>query len=160
MRYVIVIGIIFLSVVALAGLNMSSEVSVQQNDGASAISAAQNNLIHCYDAAKAAESSGANISQLTVRLNSAGLLLTRAEWASSIGNFGLVSSLAAQSQNELGSFVSDANSLQASAAQSRTYDFLLNVVWSILGTVAVVVGSFVVWRFFKRKFGLNGASDR
>ena len=154
------IGVLFLTAILITILNVSSVVSAQQNDAASAISAAQNNLIHCYDAAKAAESAGANISQLTVRLNSAGLLLTRAEWAYSIGNFGLASNLAVQSQNELDSFISDANSLKASAAQSRTYDFLLNVVGSILGTVAVVVGSFVVWRFFKRKYGFKGAPDR
>ena len=116
-------------------------------------------LIQCYNAARAAESAGANISQLTLRLNNAGLLLSTAQLAYSKGDFGLASSLAIQSQNELDTFILDANSLQALAAQSRTFDFLLNIVGSIAGTVAVLAGSFVVWRFFKRKYGFSGAAD-
>jgi hypothetical protein len=135
-------------------LSVPSFVWAQQND---AISAAQSKIVQCYNAAKAAESAGANISQLTLRLNSAGLLLSHSQLAYSTGDFGLSSNLAGQCQNELASFVSDANSLQTSAAQSQTFDFLLNVVGSVMGTVAVLVGSFMVWRFLKRKYRNNGA---
>jgi hypothetical protein len=146
-------GVLLLAVFSVAFLSVPSVVLAQQNE---AISAAQSTLAQCNDAARAAESVGANISQLTIRLNSAGLLLSRAELAYSNGEFGSASSLAAQSQSELASFVSDANSLQASAAQSRTFDFLLNMVGSAAGTVAVLVGSVVVWRLLKRKYGNSG----
>jgi hypothetical protein len=154
LRFERVIGTALFVVIFIAVLSVPSFVWAQQND---AISAAQSKIVQCYDAAKAAESAGANISQLTLTLNDAGLLLSNAQLAYSKGDFSLALSLAVQSQNELANFVSDANALQTSASQSRTFDFLLNVVGSVLGTVAVLVGSFVVWRFLKRKYGINGA---
>ena len=156
MRFKRAIGILLFAAIFIIILSFPSIALAQQND---AISVAQSNLVQCYNAAKAAESAGANISQLMIQLNNAGLLLSRSQLAYSKGDFGSASNLAVQSQNELASFVSDANALQNSAAQSRTFDFLLNVVGSVLGTVAVLVGSFVVWRFFKRKYGLTGATD-
>ena len=144
-------GVLLLVAVSMAVLS-APVVWAQQNGAASAISAAQSKFVQCYDAARAAEAASANISQLASRLNSAGLLLSHAELAYSNGDFGSAQSLAVQSQNELGSFVSDANSLQASAAQGRTFSFLLNVVGSVVGTVAVLVGSFFVWGFLKRKY--------
>ena len=150
------LGVLLLAAISIAVLSVPSVVWAQQNSAASAISAAQSKLVQCYDAARAAESASANISQLTSRLNSAGLLLSRAELAYSNADFGSAQSLAVQNQSELASFVSDANSLQASAAQSRTFDFLLNVVGSVVGTVAVLVGGFVVWGFLKRKYGNSG----
>lgn len=150
------LGVLLLAAISIAVLNVPSVVWAQQNNAASAISAAQNKLVQCYDAARAAEASSANISSLTSRLNSAGLLLSRAELAYSDANFGSAQSLAVQSQNELASFVSDANSLQTSGAQSRTFDFLLNIVGSVVGTVAVLVGSVVVWVLLKRKYGNSG----
>ena len=126
MRFKRAIGILLFAAISIIILSFPSIALAQQND---AISVAQSKLVQCYNAAKAAESAGANISQLTIKLNNAGLLLSRSQLAYSIGDFGSVSNLAVQSQNELASFVSDANALQASAAQSRTYDFLLNMVW-------------------------------
>jgi hypothetical protein len=147
---------LFFVAIFIAVLSLPSMALAQQND---AISAAQNKLVQCYDAAKAAESAGANISQLTIKLNNAGSLLSRAQLAYSRGDFESASSLAVQSQNELAGFVSDANSLKASASQSRTNDFMLNVVGSIAGTIAVLVGSFVVWRFLKKKYGNDGVQN-
>jgi len=154
------LGVLLLAAISIAVLSVPSVVWAQQNSAASAISAAQSKLVQCYDAARAAESASANISQLTSRLNSAGLLLSRAELAYSNADFGSAQSLAVQSQSELASFVSDANSLQASAAQSRTFDFLLNIVGSVVGTVAVLVGGFVVWGFLKRKYGNDGGVQK
>jgi hypothetical protein len=150
------LGVLFLATISIAVLSVLPIVWAQQNDAASAISAAQSKLVQCYDAARAAEAASANISSLTSRLNSAGLLLSRAELAYSNVDFGSAQSLAVQSQNELASFVSDANSLQTSATQSRSFDFLLNIVGSVVGTVAVLVGSVVVWVLLKRKYGNSG----
>ena len=150
------LGVLLLSALFIAVLSVPSVVWAQQSDAASAISAAQSKLVQCYDAARAAEAASANISVLTNRLNSAGLLLSRAELAYSTGDFGSAQSLAVQSQDELASFISDANSLQTSAAQSKSFDFLLSIVGSVVGTVVVLVGSFVVWGLLKRKYDNSG----
>jgi hypothetical protein len=149
--------VLFFAAVFTISLGLSSVGSTQQDVAGSAISAAQSNLLKCYDAAKAAESAGANISQLTLRLDSAGLLLSRSQLAYSAGDLGLALTLADNSQTVLATFVSDATALESSAAQSGTFYFLLNTVGSIVGTVAVLVGSFVFWRFLKQKYGNSGA---
>ena len=150
------LGVLLLATVFIAVLSAPWVVWAQQNDAASAISTAQSKLMQCYDAARAAEAASANISVLTSRLNSAGLLLSRAELAYSNSDIVSAQSLAVQSQKELASFVSDANSLQSSAAQSRSFDFLLSIVGSVVGTVVVLVGSVVVWGLLKRKYGNSG----
>jgi len=149
------IGILLILSISVAALSVLPGVWAQQEGTSSSISAAKSRLIQCYDAAKAAESSGANISQLTLRLNSAGLLLSQAELAYSESDFGSSQSLAAKSQNELIDFISSAQSLQVSAAQSRTFDFLLNVVASVVGTILVILASVVVWIRLKRKYEIS-----
>jgi hypothetical protein len=148
------LGVLLLVVISVV-IRVPSVVLAQQNDATSSISDAQSTLIQCYDAARAAEVAGANISQLTGRLNIASLLLSRAELANSNGYFSLAESLAVESQDELASFVSEANSLQFSAQQSRSSDFWLNIVGSSVETVAVLVGSLTVWVLLKRKYGIN-----
>jgi hypothetical protein len=137
-------------VICLPVLTGFSFVRAQQSNAQSAISDAQSKIIICFNASRLAEAAGANISRLTAALNTAGLLLSRAELAHSNGNFGAAQDLAVQSQNILVNFVTDANSLQTAATQNRNTDFMI-FVGSIGGTVAVLVGSVVIWVFLKRK---------
>ena len=154
------IPILFLAIILIVLLGSSTLVRAQQNNASEAISAAQSKLVDCFDAAKAAEAAGANISQLTATLNNAGLLLSNAELAYSNGDFGSAQNLAIQSQNVLENFISNANSLQTSASQNRNTDFQLNIVGSIGGTVAVLVGSVVVWVLLKRKYRNGEVGNR
>ncbi len=153
MRHIpILAGVLLLLAMSAIFLSSPSIVFAQQSNTASAISMAQSELVTCYEAARMAEASGANISQLTRTLNDAGSLLSRAELAFSTGDNDSAQSLAIQSQNELTSFISEANSLQTSASQIRSNSFLLNFVGSISGTIAVIVGSLIVWFLLKRKY--------
>lgn len=153
------LGLLVLAGILFVLLITPSFVCAQQSGASSAISAAQSNLASCFAAARSAEAAGANISQLTHTLNVAGSLLSNAELAYSKGDLGAAQSLASQSQSELSDFISTANSLRASASQSQTVSFLVNIVGSIAGTVAVFVGSFVVWRFLKRKYGSSEVAN-
>ena len=143
--------VLLMIVICLPVLTGFSVVRAQQSDVASAISEAQNKIITCFNASRLAEAAGANISRLTATLNTAGLLLSRAELAYSKEDFGAAQDLAVQSQNILANFVTDANSLQTEATQNRNTDFMI-FVGSIGGTIAVLLGSVVVWVFLKRKF--------
>jgi hypothetical protein len=127
-------------------------VWAQQNGTSDAISAAQNKLVNCFDAAKSAEAAGANISQLTSTLNKAGLLLSNAQLAYSNGNYGDAQNFASQSQSLLTNFVSEANSLQAVATQHRNTDFLF-FVGSIVGSVIVIVAGIAIWVLLMKKYG-------
>ena len=127
-----------------------------QSSASSELASTQSKLVECFNAAKAAEEAGANISELTSTLNVAGSLFSQAELAYSSGNFSGAEALAVQSQNELSNFVSTASSLQSAAVQKHNMDFYLNFVGSIVGAVAVIVGSFVIWVLLKRRFERAG----
>ena len=127
-----------------------------QGDAAAAISSAKSTVLSCYNAAKDAETAGANITTLTVTLNDAGSLLSRAELAYSTGDFAAATSFAVQSQNKLSNFVGKANSLRQAAVQRESRDFLVNVVGSVAGAFAVVGVGVGTWVFLKKRSGLAG----
>jgi hypothetical protein len=143
--------LLLMLIICLPVLTGFSFVRAQQSDAQSDISDAQSNIITCFNTSKLAESAGANISKLTATLNTAGLLLSQAELAYSNGDFGTAQDLAVQSQNVLVNFISESNSLQTAATQNRNTDFMI-FVGSIGSTVAVLVGSVVIWVFLRRKF--------
>jgi hypothetical protein len=129
-----------------------SSASASQSDAAIAISSAQSTIVNCYDAAKAAEATGANITGLVGTLNEAGSLLSQAQLAYSQGDFDAAATYAVESQNKLNNFVAQANILGEAAWQQGNQDFLINFVGSIVGAFAVVIVGFVVWFFLKSKY--------
>jgi hypothetical protein len=127
-----------------------------QSGAAGAISNAKSQILTCYNAAKEAEAAGANITALAGALNEAGILLSKAESAFSAGDFVGAQNYAVQSQGKLASFVSNANALLIAAGAQRNQDFLINVVGSTVGTVAVIAGSVGLWFFLKKKYHREG----
>ncbi len=113
----------------------------------------------CYSVAKDAEAAGANITDLVAVLNGAGVLLSRAEFAFSVGDFDGACDFAVQSQSVLGGFVSEADALRENAAKLRNQDFLINVVGSILGTFVVLGAGIAVWFLLNRKFETVGVHE-
>lgn len=123
----------------------------QQNEAASAISAAKQQLISCYDSAEKAEGAGANISSLTSVLDDAGDLLSQSELAYSQGNYDTAQSLAAQSSQQLSTFVSDANSLKDAAVQQANFNFYVYLVGSSVGAVAIIIAGCGVWFLINKR---------
>ena len=146
-------GVFFLLCLLLAfSLGFLPSVAwADQGGAANAISSARSQLLSCYEAVWDAEAAGANITSLTGTLNEAGLLLSQAEFAFSNGDFGAAQDYALQSQGKLSNLVSVANSLLNAAEAQRNQDFLVNVVGSTGGTVAVLVGSLGLWSFLKKR---------
>jgi len=68
------------------------------------------------------------------------------------GDFGSAQSLASECNQRLSNFVSDSNALRDAAAQRRAFDYWVNFVGSIAGTIAVIVAGFMVWRFIKKRY--------
>ncbi len=130
-----------------------SQLAVAQS---SAFSSEQNTLNTCFEAAKQAEAAGANITSLQDTLNTAGALLTKAQYAQSQGDSASANNYAQQAQSQLDGFVEQANALRDTASQQTQASFLINVVASIAGTVAVIVGSIAVWVIQKRKNSVKG----
>jgi hypothetical protein len=143
---------VLLVLLAVFGSSVSA-----QGDAAAAISSAKSTILSCYNAAKNAETAGANITTLTGTLNEAGSLLSRAELAYSTGDFAAATSFAVQCQNKLANFVARANSFAWVALQRKNQDFLVNVVGSVAGAFAVVGVGVGTWVFLKKRSGLAGA---
>ena len=137
-------------------LSISLPVALTQPQDASAvISSTQANLMSCYDATRAAEAAGANITQLTAILNQAGNLIASAQLAYSENDSASAMNLAGQSQQLLNGFVSTANSLENSA-RTQTFDsFLVNFVGSTAVVVAVIAASVCLWVFLKRRYSTD-----
>lgn len=150
-RLIFLMAVLLFSVVAAPCLVVAGQTD------AAAIASAKAQIVTCYQAARDAEGAGANISSLTVILNDAGALLSRAELAYSMNDSDGALSLAVQSQGKLDGFVSEANALRATAVQQRNLDFYVNVVGSAVGAFAVVGGAVAVWVFLRRRYEAVGA---
>jgi hypothetical protein len=131
----------------------------EQTDATTAIASAKERILTCYQAAKEAEGVGANITALVAVLNDAAMLLSCAEFAYSVSDFDEARDFAIQSQSALGDFISEANTSKETANQQRNQDFLINVVGSIIGTLAVLGAGIAAWIFLKRKYETAGAHE-
>ena len=128
-------------------------VYAQQNAAADAIASAKQEIVICYEAAAQAERSDGDVTSLTVALNEAGALLSKAELAYSKSDFSAAGDFAIQSRERLGGFVDEAAALKAAGEQMRNMDFLINIVGSIVGTFVVIGAGIGVWIFLKRRYG-------
>ena len=140
----VIILLLFVTVVV-------SPVWADQGDAATAISSAENMILNGYNAAKEAETYGANITILVGTLNEAGSLLSQAELAYTTGDFDAALNFARQSQSVLNNFISETNTLKETAKQQRIQDFLINVIGPIIGSLLVMRGGLAVWHFLKKK---------
>jgi hypothetical protein len=55
-------------------------------------------------------------------------------------------------------FTDRAVTLRDSATRERYVDFMVNIVGSTVGAVAVVVAGWVLWIYLKRKYGKVGGA--
>ncbi len=89
---------------------------------------------------------------MLVRLNEAGELLAEAQVAFRLGDFD-EAVFSANLCSEIGEEVSgEADELRVEAYSSRVMSSWLTMTGSLVGVVAVVIGSFWGWRVFKRRY--------
>jgi hypothetical protein len=79
------------------------------------------------------------------------VLLSNSELAYSKNDFDTALSLAVQSRESLNNFVPQANALKETAIQQENFDFLFNIVGSVVGTFAVLGAGAAIWLFLKRR---------
>lgn len=139
------------------GETSENAIAFSESDAKSAIVAAEEKIVVCYQAVAEADKAGANVTALLAVMNEAGWLLSKAKLAYQTGDFESATNFASLSQERLSGFVEEADGLRGTALQQRYWDFMVNVVGSTMGTVAVIGGSFVVWRLLKRRYGKAGS---
>jgi hypothetical protein len=129
-----------------------------EHDAGLAVASAELRVAECYNFALDAERAGANVSELLRIMNEAGDLLSKAELAFGVGDYDGAGVYAAQCEGRLAGFEVQANALRDSASWQRQLDLMVNVVGSAAGTVAVLVGGWLVWRYLKKKHAVAGGA--
>ncbi|NWG11514.1 hypothetical protein HXY33_07220 [Candidatus Bathyarchaeota archaeon] len=147
--------LIFLILIPFAAKNSHNVLALNETeeDAKTAIEDAQENLIDCYTAAVDAEKSGANITELLSVLNEAGMFLSKASFAYSEGNFSSAVYFANLTRTNLEGFVDWAQALKEKGIREINQDFMVNIVGSISGSLAILCGGFAVFFLFKRREG-------
>jgi hypothetical protein len=155
-RGFVVLALLFSLIISLSALSMPSAVLAEtaQAEAKSAIVAAQNELITCYQAVANASSAGANVTSLIQVLDQAGGNLSRADLAYKTGDNAAAQAYANQSLNLLtqNNVTARASALKSSASQARFWGFMINVVGSLVGAVAVVCCGFAAWTLLKKRY--------
>jgi len=142
--------LLVLCVFLLSGLSVSCRAA-SESDAQSAIDQASQRVVVCYGAVVNATKAGANASALLSVLDDAGSMLFKAQVAFASGNFDSANDSARQSIQKLDGFEAQALGLQNAAARAGYSNFMFKVVGSMVGTVIVLVGSFVVWSWLKTR---------
>lgn len=152
----------FLTVFAFALLTGAMPLDVfavaSEPEARAAVNEAQTRITLCYNAVADAESAGANVSELSNILNEAGTLLSRAQLALEQEKYDIALEFSSNCTQRLVGFTDAAEALRDTASQQRELDFVVNVIGSIVGTIAVVVGGWGAWVFLKRKYAETGSA--
>jgi hypothetical protein len=128
------------------------------DEARAAVDGAQAQIITCYGAVVQAEGAGGNVTELAGVLNEAGALLSQARVAFENGEYDLAVEFSSNCTDRLAGFTDRAVTLRDSAAHERSLDFMVNVVGSVAGTVAVIFAGWVLWVYLKRKYGQAGSA--
>jgi len=138
---------LFLLPVFISKVNAPSE-----DRAASAINQAEESVASAYEAVLEAQGAKANVSGLLDQLNVAGKHLADARMLYKLGDFdNAVHS--ADLSSEIGEEVrNEAMQLKIEAYGSWITDLWIRMIGSFGGVAAVVFGSFIGWRVFKRRY--------
>lgn len=128
------------------------------DEAQAAVDGVQAQIITCYGAVVEAEGAGGNITELAGVLNEAGALLSWARVAFENGEYDLAVEFSSNCTGMLAGFTDRAVTLRDSAALERSLDFMVNIVGSVAGTVAVIFAGWVLWVYLKRKHRQAGSA--
>ena len=128
------------------------------DEARAAVDGVQAQIITCYGAVAEVEGAGGNVTGLAGVLNEAGALLSWARVAFENGEYDLAVEFSSNCTGMLVGFTDRAVALRDSAARERSLDFMVNVVGSVAGTVAVIFAGWVLWVYLKRKYGQAGSA--
>jgi len=128
----------------------SAEVS--EDEASLALTNAEKDLVLAYQAVLEAEQAGANVSSLVPKLNEAGEYLARAQVEYRIGHFENATNFAGSSRSIGDEVQNAAAGLKTSAFFERVQHMWFMMIGSLAGMILVFLGSFWVWRAFKRRY--------
>jgi hypothetical protein len=116
------------------------------------VAEAEEALVSAYDAVLEAEEAGANVSGLLDKLNVGSEYLAEASVYVRLGDSESAARLAGLCVEAVDDVEGEAVLLRDEAVKFERADFLARVVGSAVGVVIVVVGGFVLWTVFRRRY--------
>jgi hypothetical protein len=155
-RYLLTFLVVLMLAFLAAGVLSLCVFAVDEAEAGAAIADAEERVVVCYRAVAVADGAGANVTGLVGVLDEAGLLLSRADLAFMAGDFDSAFDFAVESRGVLDGFVVEADALRDDAIQQRSWDFMINVVGSVVGATVVVFAGYIVWFWLKRRFERAG----
>lgn len=124
-----------------------------ESEAVSALVNAEGAMVSGYQAVLKAEEAGANVSDVLVRLNEAGVFLAEARMAYRLGEFDKAVGFADLSRNIGVEVQNDAVGLRDSALSEGVQRMMLTMIASVVGIALVALGSFLTWHFLKKRYG-------
>ena len=131
---------------------MNACFAVSKTEAEEALNVAENGLSQAYVAVAEAESAGANISGLQVKLNDAGALLATARSAYGAGNYDAAYSFALSSSGLTSNMAVEASSLKSDAEKAYSDQLFVTAALSSIGLSVLFVLGLFCWRFLKKRY--------
>jgi hypothetical protein len=141
-----------LVVVFLFCLSTPHVFAVDGDEAQDAINSAESQLNLVYGAVLEAESVGADVSGLLVKLNNSSVLLSEAVNQYRIGNFSEAKVFAVQCFDSLNGVDVEADVLRDGAVFARKQLLFVSAIESAFGIGIVLYVGFFGWRFFRKKY--------
>jgi hypothetical protein len=127
-------------------------VFAQTDQTASKLQAANSAVGQAFNAVLDAEKAGANVTQLLVKLNTAGKFLAEAQNAYNSGTTANVTSMAENVRQIVEQVNGEALNLRDVSLVESQNSFWLVLIFSVVGAVVFGISLLTVWRRFKRAF--------
>ena len=157
-RFLLRAVVVLLLMLSVAAMPVRVFAVATADEAQVAIDGVQAQIITCYGAVAGVEGAGGNVTGLAGVLNEAGALLSWARVAFENGEYDLAVEFSSNCTGMLVGFTDRAVTLRDSAARERYVDFMVNVVGSVAGTVAVMAVGWGLWIYLKRKYGKAGSA--
>jgi hypothetical protein len=143
----VVVSVFLFSLLSVSGVGATNGDVV-----ALEVAEAERALVLAYNAVLEAEEAGANVTSLLTRLSAAGEFLSEAYVFVHLGNFEGAARLAGFCVEVADDVEVEAILLREEAARIERADVFTKVFGSAVGVVIVVVGGFLLWSLYKRRY--------
>lgn len=145
--------VLFFVLAFSASIFMSEALALNSEDTAiTSIERAENALVSAYEAVLEAEEVGASVLGLLAELNEAGEFLAEANMNYRLEDFDEAARFADLGRDVGEGVESEAYELKNLAWSDGVQRMWLTMIGSVVGVISVVLGSFWVWRFLKRRY--------
>ena len=137
--------------ICLISISFSVVSAADEGAAIEVIDQAEVSLALGYGAVLEAEQAGANVSLLLDGLNIAGEHLAEAKMLFRLGDFdGSIYSADLALEQLGGDFVGEAEQLKIDAQESGSQRWVTNIAFSVVGVIAVFLGTYLAWLIFKK----------